>query len=173
VEFLERDIVPFFIALKQKMIQKDHIIQLAETFLDGTENYLIDVKVSAANKIMVLIENDLHVSIKDCIALSRHIEHSLDREAGDFELEVSSPGIDQPFRKLRQYKKYLGKDVEVKLANGIVTKGKLVSATEQEIEVMPIPEKKKKNAVKTDINSLGPVHYLLSDLKETRLIITL
>ncbi len=168
-----RDIVPFFIARKQRMIQKDHIIQLAETFLDGTDNYLIDVKVSAANKIMVLIENDLHVSIKDCIALSRHIEHSLDRDAEDFELEVSSPGIDQPFRKLRQYKKYLGKDVEVKLASGIITKGKLVAATEQEIELLPAPEKKKKNAVKTDLHTPGAIHYPLSELKETRLIITL
>jgi len=155
------------------MIQKDHIIQLAESFLEGTDNYLIEVKVSAANKIMVLIENDLHVSIKECIALSRHIEHSLDREAEDFELEVSSPGIDQPFRKLRQYKKYLGKDVEVKLANGIVTKGKLISATEQEIEIMPSLDKKKKKTVHSETNTPGPIHYPLTDLKETRLIITL
>jgi len=53
------------------MIKKDQIIKLAEQFLAGSENYLIDVKVSSTNKIMVLIENDNHVSISDCIALSR------------------------------------------------------------------------------------------------------
>ena len=90
------------------VISKQHITDLAESFLKDSENYLIDIKVSASNKISVLIENDQHVAIQDCINLSRHIEHSLDREQQDFELEVSSPGIDQPFRHERQDRKYSG-----------------------------------------------------------------
>jgi len=153
------------------MIRREQISKLAEDFLKDSKNYLVGVKVSAANKISVLIENDDHVSIKDCIALSRHIEHSLDREQDDFELEVSSPGIDQPFRHLRQYRKYAGKQVELKMLNGDVKKGVLVSAAENTIDLMPAETKsKKKETGTTDKKEV--LHIPFADVKETRLIIT-
>jgi len=151
------------------MIQKNHIVKLAETFLEGSQNYLIDVKVSSSNRISVLIENDQHVSIQDCIALSRHIEHSLDREQEDFELEVSSPGIDQPFRHLRQYIKYAGHPIELKLKDGRKVTGLLESADAKAVHIKPdIPKKSKKNPNPEE--GLSPV-YAQDDILETRLII--
>jgi ribosome maturation factor RimP len=151
------------------MIQRNQIIQLAESFLKGTENYLIDVKVSSTNRISVLIENDQHVSIQDCIALSRHIEHSLDREKEDFELEVSSPGIDQPFKHIRQYVKYAGQAVELKMKDGRKVTGILVSADEKSVHIQPdIPKKTKKNP--NPELGISPV-YALDEILETRLII--
>jgi len=149
------------------VISKQHITDLAESFLMDSENYLIDVKVSASNKISVLIENDQHVAIQDCINLSRHIEHSLDREQQDFELEVSSPGIDQPFRHERQYHKYAGQEVEIKLRNGLKHKGILSLQPENAISLMP---SKSKSSKKTSIPA-EPVHFSLNDILETRLVI--
>lgn len=87
------------------------------------------------NKIRVTIDNFRGISIQECVGLSRFIEEQLDREAEDFELEVSSPGLDQPFKVLKQYQKYIGKDVEVKLVDGQKTEGKLIAANEKEIEI--------------------------------------
>jgi ribosome maturation factor RimP len=149
------------------VISKQHITDLAESFLKGSENYLIDVKVSASNKISVLIENDQHVAIQDCINLSRHIEHSLDREKEDFELEVSSPGIDQPFRHERQYRKYSGQTVEIKLRNGIKHKGTLSLSSGDSISLLPT-----KSTSSKKINTPAePVNFSLNDILETRLVI--
>lgn len=161
---------PFFVQ-DPVMISKSQIIQLAESFLSGSENYLIDVKVSPSNKIIVHIENDQHVSITDCIQLSRHIEHSLDREQEDFELEVSSPGIDQPFRHIRQYLKYLGKEVDVKLRSGIKIAGTLEAADAHRIQILEAPTSKKKTKI-THPDDLR--HQIaMSDILETRLVIKL
>lgn len=168
----EGDSVPFFIQ-QPEMIKKDQIKHLAEQFLNGSENYLIDVKVSSSNKIVVLIENNNHVAISDCIALSRHIEHSLDREQEDFELEVSSPGIDQPFRHLRQFEKYLGQEVEVKLRDGLKCKGKLKSANEKQVTLIVAPAKKNKNTKTQTSDSTPEMTFEQSDLLETRLVIKL
>ena len=118
---------------------------------------------------MVLIENDQHVAIGDCISLSRHIEKSLDREKEDFELEVSSPGIDQPFKSLRQFIKYLGKQVEVKLNNGIVREGTLLNADEEKIEIQPELNKKNKKHSQQHITQGESTILPMSDIKETRL----
>lgn len=162
-----------FLFLNSRMIKKDQIIKLAEQFLKDSENYLIDVKVSSTNKIMVLIENDSHVSISDCIALSRHIEHSLDREQEDFELEVSSPGIDQPFRILRQYKKYMGQEVDVKLRDGMKHQGMLTDANESTISIIASKLKRNKNN-KNQPSDVNPeMSFQLKDILETRLVIKL
>ena len=167
-KFWKRDMVPFFI---EYMINKQLIQKMAEDFLLDTDNYLIEVKVSATNKILVHIGNDQHVAIGDCIALSRKIEHSLDREAEDFELEVGSPGIDQPFKVLRQYQKYLGKDVEIKTSNGLKYSGVLTSATEQEVMLLPKLKKSNKKSIKSPANANEHLKFSMDDISETRLVI--
>ena len=104
--------------------------------------FIVDVNVSSSNNIRVEIDGDKGVNINDCVAISRHIESSLDREEEDFELTVSSAGMDQPFKILRQYQRYLGREVEVKVKGGEKLKGKLLSANEEKVE-LEIVEKKK------------------------------
>lgn len=152
------------------MISKAQIENLANAFLQGSDNYLIDVKVSASNKIVIHIENDSHVAIRDCVALSRHIEHSLDREKEDFELEVSSPGIDQPFKHPRQYRKYQGKEVDVKKLNGDQLKGILIESDDSGLTLQPSPTKKSKKTAPQD-NQPQTISIPFSDVKEARLII--
>ena len=117
------------------MISTTLVRELAEKKIENTDNYLVEVTVSAMNKIRVTIDNFKGVSIQECVSVSRFIEEQLDRETEDYELEVSSPGLDQPFKVLQQYKKYTGREVEVKFIDGQKTEGKLIAANENEIEL--------------------------------------
>mgnify|MGYP003444181226 FL=1 len=84
------------------MITVDSIKKLADEKLTEGSNFIVDISVKPGNKIIVLLDNDKGVSIADCVAMSRHIEFNLDREKDDFELNVMSPGLTEPFKILRQ-----------------------------------------------------------------------
>jgi ribosome maturation factor RimP len=120
---------------------------LAEEFLEGTSAFLVDVKVASGNVIRITLENDDRTSITDCVALSRHIEGSFDREEEDFSLDVGSPGLDQPLKVLRQYLKIVGKQIAVNPIEGKKLEGELVSVEEDEGEfvglVLKTREKKR------------------------------
>jgi ribosome maturation factor RimP len=154
------------------MIRKEHIVELSEAFLKDSANYLIDVNVRSGNRINIFIENDEHVSIKDCIALSKHIESQLDREQQDFELEVSSPGIDSPFRHERQYVKYVGKEIEILMSNGDKFSGELLGSDSESIQYLPSKNGQRKK-IDQSSNSKEAKTVLISEVKETRLVITI
>lgn len=117
------------------MISKEEIIQIAEEALEGTDRFIVDVLVKIDNRILVFIDSDTSVTIADCVALSRFIEKHFDREEEDFELRVSSSGIDQPLRMFRQYKKAIGRQVEVKTKEEEIKTGVLLSVSEEAIEL--------------------------------------
>ncbi|MDA0732273.1 MAG: ribosome assembly cofactor RimP [Bacteroidetes bacterium] len=129
------------------MINAKKIQLLAEEFLEGTSAFLVDVKVASGNVIRISLENDDRTSITDCVALSRHIEGSFDREEEDFSLDVGSPGLDQPLKVLRQYLKIVGKQIAVNPIEGKKLEGELVSVEEDEGEfvglVLKTREKKR------------------------------
>lgn len=152
------------------MISDLHIRELAEKALEGTDSFLVDVHVTPMNKIIVLIDRNGGVNISQCVEVSRFIEKSLDRDAEDFELEVSSAGLDQPFKVLRQYEKNIGREVDVKLADGKKVKGELVSATADGITLKQVVKekiegKKAKKTVEKNYNFSYP------EIKETRVVI--
>lgn len=146
------------------MLNKDYIIKLVNEAIEGTDHFLIDVKVSPKNKITVLIDSDHNIAINDCVIVSRHIEHHLDRDIEDFELEVSSPGIDQPLRHQRQYKKNVGRKMEVKLDEEQVIRGMLTAANDHRIIIQPEKIKKQKSDPE-------PVIIEMNRIKEAKLII--
>lgn len=80
--------------------------------------FLVDITVTPDDRIVVEIDHAEGVWIEDCVDLSRFIESRLSREEEDYELEVGSAGIGQPFKVLRQYQNHVGKDVEVLTADG-------------------------------------------------------
>lgn len=149
------------------MIEIHKIEELAYKELEGTPLFLVEVKTNPSNEIEVVIDSDGSVDIDDCVRLSRAIEESLDREDEDFELTVTSAGIGQPLKLLRQYKKLVGKPVEVVLNNGTKIRGELRDADENSItiaykEMRTVEGKKRKqefDAVKT---------YPLCEVKSTR-----
>lgn len=78
--------------------------------------FLIDLDISTANHIKVIIDGDEGVKVEDCILISRAIESELDREEEDFSLEVLSAGVSEPLKLVRQYQKNIGRTLKVKTA---------------------------------------------------------
>lgn len=112
------------------MIDSTLVKSLALQYLEDTECYLVDVTVSNDNRIVIEIDSDESVSIDFCIAMSRHIESQFNRDVEDYELEVGSSGLTEPFKILRQYVKNIGNEVEVLTRDGRKLKGVLINATE-------------------------------------------
>ena len=92
--------------------------------------FLIDLIISEDNKIRVILDGDFGVTVEDCMAVSRTIEHSLDREEEDFSLEVMSAGVSEPIKMPRQYKKNIGRTLKVKTSEGLVIEGELTEVNE-------------------------------------------
>jgi len=152
------------------MIQTKIIRSLLNEAIAKTEYFLVDLNVGSGNKIRVEIDGDRGVKIEDCVSISRHIESNLDRDEEDFELTVSSAGMDQPFKILRQYQRYLGRMVEVKTKNGEKIKGKLLKATQEEVE-LEISSKEKIEGKKKKQLVIKTINVPMEQVKETKVII--
>ncbi|WP_423130399.1 ribosome assembly cofactor RimP [Gaoshiqia sp. Z1-71] len=117
------------------MIDRDKIIQWIEEKLTE-DQFIVDVEVSPANQITVLLDSEKGITIDHCVQVSRQIEGKLDREVEDFELQVSSAGLGQAFKVRRQFVKNIGQEVEVVLSTGQKLAGllKLVDEAGFELE---------------------------------------
>lgn len=126
------------------MIDKVTVLDLVNEGLKDKEAlFLVQVKVSADNRIFVDIDGDNGVTIDDCIELSRYVESHLDREVEDFELNVASAGLDTPLRMARQYKKNVGRKLDVTTLDGECLKCTLAQADDEGIVMQPAPRRKK------------------------------
>lgn len=152
------------------MITVEAIKKLADEKLTEGDNFLVDISVKPGNKITVLLDNDKGVSIADCVAMSRHIEFNLDREKDDFELNVMSPGLTEPFKILRQYQKNLGKYVDVVTKENKKLSGKLVKATEEGI-VLESKSKERVEGKKTKQEIINNISLTFNQIKETKVVI--
>jgi ribosome maturation factor RimP len=156
------------------MISKTKVLELIDERFAELDNglFLVDLSISKTNQINIEIDKHVGgVSVKDCMAVSRNVEHNLDREEADFELHVSSAGIDRPLRVLAQYIKNIGRSVEVLMNDGTLLEGVLKAATETEIEIETsriekIEGKKKKETI------VEQLVLPLNKIKETKIVIT-
>lgn len=126
--------------------------------------FIVDLNVSPSNKITIELDGMNGVSIDDCVQVSRHVESSLDRESQDFELQVSSAGIDRPLRDRRQYTKNLGREVKMVLNDGVELKGELVAA-EDDVKIKLPASKKKKLPEREEVVGW-------EQIKETKIVIS-
>lgn len=124
------------------MITKEQILNIAEECLEGSDRFVVDVNVDKNNVIDVFIDADTQVTIENCVELSHFVEEHLNRDVEDYELNVSSAGIDFPLKKLRQYNKYVGKDLLVTLNDGKKKIYRLNSFDEKQLEAMEVVTKK-------------------------------
>jgi ribosome maturation factor RimP len=120
---------PLFYYCFLKMIAKDKIRKLVEEQIEGTGLFIVDIKVSSANKITILVDTFKGITIDECITVSRYVEKNLDRDKEDFELMVSSPGLEMPFNVIEQYLKNEGKKIAVVDDGGIKYQGILKNVT--------------------------------------------
>lgn len=112
---------------------QEKVTQLLEKALkENPSLFLIDMEIRPGNQIRVTIDGDQGVKVEDCIAISRAIEHNLDREEEDFSLEVLSAGVSEPLSMVRQYKKNLGRKLKVKTSNETL-EGELVNVNDEDI----------------------------------------
>lgn len=146
------------------MISEQLVKDLTAQHLEGTDRFAVSVAVKSDNRIRIFIDSDTHVLIEHCIELSKFIESQLNREIEDFELNVSSSGLDQPYKLSRQYIKNIGREVSVLLKDNNKIEGTLTAADEQGFTVKVITKIKK-------ISTETTHNFLYSDIKETKEII--
>jgi ribosome maturation factor RimP len=148
------------------MITKDHIRKLAERHIIGTGIFLVDVRLSSTGRITVLIDRNEGVTIDDCASMSRFISSELGEAVGDFELNISSPGLEMPFLVIEQYRKNEGRLVEVVSNDGSQVKGTLMNITHGGFDLR-VDTKEKKKEVTSVIRSFN-----YEDVKSVKVIIS-
>ncbi len=149
------------------MITEAKVIKLIEAHLAGGEIFLVDVNLRSGNRISVFIDGDHGVNIDICRELNRFLNESLDRDAEDFDLTVSSSGADRPLKLSRQYQKNIGRALDVVTATGEKITGVVLEANEHGIELEIQPVKKPKNDPVVKIVSLK-----FTDIKSAKEVIT-
>ena len=134
------------------MITVKQVRDLVNQRIEGTDIFVVDITVSAANAIRVTVDADSGVSIEKCIQVSRQVEHNLDRETEDFSLEVTSFGLSEPLLLHRQYVKNTGRNLKIRLSDESQVRGKLIKVTDDYIQLEKILTKKqKKEGVEKDL----------------------
>ena len=153
------------------MITDKYIEELVVDALSNDELFIVEVAVNSNNRINVILDSDNTVSIKDCITVSRAIEQQLDRDVEDFSLEVTSAGLGQPLKMLRQYSKYIGKELEITIDNGEKLSGELTKVNGEFVELLEQNKKLIKHKAKAGDRLL---HKLaLNNIKQAKAIITI
>lgn len=153
------------------MIDKNVVTRIVEEWLEDKDYFLVDITVSPDDKIVVEIDHAEGVWIDDCVKLSRYIESKLNREEEDYELEVGSAGIGQPFKVLKQYQIHIGKDVEVLTKDGKKWVGVLTDVNEQNFTVI-IEKKVKPEGAKRPKLVEEAVTFTYDEIKYTKYLIS-
>lgn len=116
---------------------RNKIDELLHTFLAEREDlYLIDLKISTTDAITVILDGDEGVSLQDCLDASRAIEFNMDREEHDFSLQVMSAGLSEPLVSLRQFRKNIGRELEILLSDSTNIEGELAKVEEDKITII-------------------------------------
>lgn len=156
------------------MITKEIVRSLAQERIEELDRGLFIVSISISKSNVINLELDKfegNVAIEDCISVSRNVEHNLDREEQDFELHVSSAGLDKPLRVLPQFIKNIGREVDLVLVDGTQKTGVLMAASEEELTVQTTRKekldgkKKKETIVEDEV-------FRMEQIKETKIVIS-
>lgn len=136
------------------MIDRGKIEKIVKKWIAGKDIFFVDLSVGSDNSIKVLLDKPEGITIEECVLISRFIEAKLDRNEEDYELQVSSPGLDMPFRVIEQYHKNMGRKIEVLTLDETKQIGFLNKVNEKGIELgikERVKEGKKKKVVHKDL----------------------
>ena len=126
------------------MINKDVVKAAVEEWLSQNDYFLVDVDMTPDGRIVIEIDHADGVWIEDCAALSRFLQERLGEELGEYELEVGSAGIGQPFKVVQQYINHIGKEVEVLAADCKKYQGVLQSVADDGLSFVVVVKEKQK-----------------------------
>jgi len=156
------------------MINKELVRKLAQERMDELDRGLFIVDISISSSMVINLEIDKengNVAIDDCVSVSRNVEHNLDREEVDFELHVSSAGLDKPLRVLPQFLKNVGREVALVMTDGTKKTGVLLEAAPEHLVVETTrsekPEGKKKKEIIVEKETIP-----MTEIKETKIVIS-
>jgi ribosome maturation factor RimP len=153
------------------MITVEKVQELIQDKLDEKDCFVVELDVRGGNNILLEIDSLNGFTIQDCVDFSRAVEHNLDREIEDFELHVSSPGLDKPFRVRDQYLKNIGRDVKVLRDEGEKVKGELKEVNDEGI-VVEYSYKERIEGRKKKQTIVKEEEIKFDNIKETTLIIS-
>jgi len=152
------------------MIDKKQIRSWIEEHLEGTDRYVVDVVVKNDDLIMVFLDADTQLTIEHCVQVSRLIESKLDREIHDYELKVSSAGIDHPLTLLRQYRKNINRTVKLLLDDQSEITGMITAVDDNGIRLTPLVTKKRNKLKQTETAPEQTIPF--TSIKEARIQIS-
>lgn len=149
------------------MTDKAEIERLVREATEGSGIFIVGIRITTSDRITVLADSNEGITIEECAAIHRHIEKNLDREREDYELQVSSPGLDMPFVVPEQYHKNEGKKVEVVTTEGERFTGLLKNVTLGGFELVT------ETKVRGKASELKEVSFNFDQVKSTRVVFTL
>ena len=148
--------------------------QALQDFIEGqlaeTDMFLVNLTIGKDNKIVVEIDSDSSVNIDECVNLTRAVEEEFDRDKEDYELEIGSAGLTSPLVMPRQYRKYIGENVEVLTCDGRKMKGELRSVDEASF-VIAVSKKVKPDGAKRPVMVEEEITFKYEEIKYTKYII--
>ncbi|MGE6394452.1 MULTISPECIES: ribosome assembly cofactor RimP [Chryseobacterium] len=150
---------------------RKNIETLLNDFLQTREDlFLIDLKFSAGDDITVILDGDQGVTVQDCLDASRAIEFNMDREEHDFSLQVMSAGLSEPLSIPRQFRKNIGREIEVLLTDSSEIEGELAEVDEEKITlVLRYRKPKEVGKGKVDVEEEKEIPY--SDIKKALVVL--
>lgn len=149
------------------MIDREKIEKSVREYIRGTDLFLVAVRVSSSNKITVLTDTKEGITIDECANLHRHVEKGLDRNVEDFELQVSSPGLDMPFGVIEQYNKNEGQKVAVLDNEGLKYTGILKNVTSGGFDLAT------ETKVKGKAKEIKDIPFNFDQIKSTKILLTI
>lgn len=161
-----RSLLLFKIMTKDEQIEK--IGQMLEEFLTD-DIFLVSLGIKPTNNIKLYLDADSGLPIEKCIRINRALYKVIEEAGmypeGEFSLEVSSPGVDEPLKNFRQYKKNIGREVEVTLKDNVAKVGKLVDADEANITLEVTEGKGKKAITKQELIPMESILKTIVQIK--------
>lgn len=154
------------------MITESKIEEAVNRLLQGTPHFLTEIEITPLGKVFVFIDSFEKFSLEDCITVNRGLRKEFGESMDDFDLTVSSAGMDRPFKTMKQYHKNLDREISVLRNDGKKTEGILSRVTDEGIELteMPKPAKKGMPLKKGAEPTLHVIHF--SEIKEAKRVIT-
>lgn len=158
----------------KKMLDRKFILELIDERIAELDNglYVVELSISSSNVINVELDKIKGgVSVNDCVSVSRNIEHNLDREKQDFELHVSSAGLDKPIRHVNQYSKNVGRSFKVVMNDGEKYEGELMKLTDTGIVIKQISlQKSVEKRRKIQVEEILELPF--TEIKESKIVIS-
>ena len=152
------------------MIDKKVVVTAVEEWLKDNDYFLVDVMFAEGDKIVVEIDHADGVWIEDCAELSRFLQEKLGEELGEYELEVGSAGMGQPFKVQQQYVNYIGEEVEVLDLEGKKITGVLKSVDGENF-VVTVTEKQKLEGKKRPVMVEVDKTFNMKQVKYTKYLL--